>query len=507
MLSALRTGLRNLRDILPLLGGSVETVSPEEVKTRGLQRGWKEIKPNDAGLELVIKDLSSDMPSFEEMRKREFPASMLPGAKLIPVPLAPVMAPPFSCAKFQLNFIQGGALLSVCIVHAVADGNGMDQLVGMLAEECRLADAVATGKVTADEGVGEVRRKVRVEGPLGMDRSAVIDLPERPTTIEEHPGYVHHPDPDEVAAEAGKASTKDGTVATPASTNSADSTDTNSDDPPPPEKHLYLLEISASNLMALKTAATGPTTANTTTTTNSTATTPWISTHDAIEALIWRSLLLSRQATHTLPLPSSSPSNPESTTSKFLLSTNARKHLSPPLPQNSYLGNCTYFVRAELPLSTLLSADDPITALTTAAHAIRTAISSVTQEKVAEINTLMRNLPHVNMIFLSVFETAGGTDVCSGSMWRSDTIYNSTWGEAFGEEGVVRMRCPGDVGFMASMIDVVQVLPRVLSGENEGAAEVTVALSRDGLEVLRRDELWKRFVRVIDGPEGTVLDE
>lgn len=188
---------------------------------------------------------------------------------------------------------------------------------------------------------------------------------------------------------------------------------------------------------------------------------PPISTHDALSALIWRSVLFirsHRRSTPTQPLPAS-------TASSIFLPSDARRHLA---LSPAYVGNAVYQLTATLDLATLLSPTGP----QAAASAIRQAITAVTPDLVASYTTELQRR-WVEWQFMN--GTTDTTGVGMGTDWTSGTaIYGDDWGEAFGP--VVRYRYPGAVGDSGNC-----VLPKLA----DGSAELLVCVLPEEVEVLK----------------------
>ncbi len=287
----------------------------------------------------------------------------------------------------QFSAIKGGTIITISISHSVADGSGTNELTRVLAEETRLAPASLSGDVTKED-VGEV---ATIAATM-MDRSALRNLTsENPFDIKDHPAYrLSYP---------------------PSTANSQGMLLVHPFKATFPERAV-LLHISQSSLEQLKKDAT-------------TSDAPFISTHDALAALIWRSFLLirSRRSPSAQNLPSS-------TLGSVFLPSDARRHLK---LTGSYIGNCVYQLQADLPLSELFSPSG----LKQAAAAIRRTITSVTPSKVTSLLAFTNEKwPHWGFL-----ESDSTTGVGMGTDWTSGILYSQDWGTAFGL--LIRYRYPG----------------------------------------------------------------
>ncbi|EXJ64519.1 hypothetical protein A1O7_00855 [Cladophialophora yegresii CBS 114405] len=415
-LSALKTASKELVQRCPILGGIVAPLPLEEGKDVE-DPNWRTILPGD-GMELVVKDLRHALPSFEELQTEAFPVDKLPYSLLVPVPQDIGNDRPFAACKLQYTAIEGGSILTWAMSHSVADGSGNNELMRILAEETRLAQNHSKEGTSRNAAPGL--------SPTGLDRSVMRHITsDAPFRIEDHPGYIANA-PDQPPPHPYEASSAEVSV---------------------------LLHIPASRVAQLKADAQQPHSAP-------------ISTHDAIGALIWRSVILIRSRRSA-----SAQSIPPSTEVKLFMPSDARRHLHIP---DSYFGNAVYQLSASLSLGKLLS---PTTGLQEAASAIRATINAVTPEKVRSL--LGRtNQDWVDWAFLDSYTTTG---VPMGTDWTSFGLYEHDWGKAFGR--VTRFRYPGDEGSTC-------ILPKLA----DGSAEVMVAVMENEVEVLKGEECFGRYL-------------
>jgi len=301
----------------------------------------------------------------------------------------------------------------------------------VLSEEVRLAQGRDDVSVESSLSTGAVTTKTPT---MGLDRSMLRNITsDMPFDIKNHPAYRLSPTP---------------TTTTPAPLE-------------PPSPHPFaattpeipiLLHIPATALARLKADATpssSPSSSNHKET--------FISTHDALCALVWRTTLLIRSRRSSTHHPSSA-----STPANFYMPSDARKHLGLPA---SYVGNAVYQLTASLPLGILLDRDAKV-GLREAAAAIRRCIVSTTPELVGSYYAKLRET-WIGWAFLEDYDTTG---VGMGSGWTSgEVVYESSdWGSAFGGGKVVRYRYPGGVG-----VGGITVLPQLGGG---GGAEVVLCV-------------------------------
>ncbi|KAH7269043.1 trichothecene 3-O-acetyltransferase [Fusarium redolens] len=132
--TTLKNGLQRLSKSFPWVAGQV----------KGDSNGVFKIKPFEETPRLVVKDLRDDpaAPTMEGLRKSEFPMSMLDENLIAPkktLPIGPDYSPddPQPVLLFQLNFIEGGLVLTVNGQHGCMDMTGQDELIRLLSKACR----------------------------------------------------------------------------------------------------------------------------------------------------------------------------------------------------------------------------------------------------------------------------------------------------------------------------------------------------------------------------------
>ncbi|OAL34698.1 hypothetical protein AYO20_06115 [Fonsecaea nubica] len=416
-LAALKVGLQALGLRCAILGGVVTPLQPAEVNTTNSDPNWRTIRP-DRGIELVVKDLRAELPSFEELENSDFSVTHLPYDLLVPVPQYLGNDCPFAACKIQFSTIEGGTILTWAMSHCVGDGVGNDELMRVLSEATKLAQ---------ERAVDDVLAQAAASTQMGLDRSIMRGMSsDIPFRIEDHPGYM-----------------------------------TNAPQLPPshpfqataPEVSV-LFHIPATRVAQLKTDATRPGA-------------PPISTHDAISALIWRSLILIRRqrCAEARDLPGSTKTN-------LFMPSDGRRHLN--IPQ-SYIGNVVYQLSASLDLDTLLA---PCSGLQEAASAVRRAITAV-NPTLARSVMAETNRKWIDWAFLGSYSSTG---VAMGTDWTSSALYQQDWGAAFGG-APARYRYPGEPG-------VNCVMPKL----PDGAAEVIVSVMESELDMLTSEECFGKYI-------------
>ncbi|KIV93222.1 hypothetical protein PV10_04456 [Exophiala mesophila] len=170
---SIRSGLDTLSDSFPHLKGHVihnDKSSKDGRDDIGRVRIYPLNEANKDHISLTIKDLrkESNFPSLETLRKAKFPLSMLDGKMLVPYHLIPPFfellyqdSPdrPARVLFFQENFINGGLILTIAANHTTMDMNGLGSVIELFAQACR-------GEAYTEQQLREVNQSRRDAVPL-----------------------------------------------------------------------------------------------------------------------------------------------------------------------------------------------------------------------------------------------------------------------------------------------------------------------------------------------------
>jgi hypothetical protein len=421
-LAAFKISVSNLLSRCPMLGGTVMP-APSEVSNKS-EEGCCTIVPGP-GIEFIVRDLRTAMPSFGELEAAHFATTYFPYDLFVPIPRDIGNDAPFAACKIQFSAIEGGTIITWAISHAVADGSGNNEMIRVLAEETRLAQKYLRegGTHTPAPNPGAIA--------MGSDRTVLRNMKsDIEFNIEDHPAF-RLP---KTSSEAKRS--KEQAQAHPFEARS-------------PEVPVYL-HISTDKLSQLKEDAKIPGGGLT-------------SSHDAICALLWRTVILIRSRRTPLAVP------PASIKSDIFMPSDARRHLNLPV---SYVGNAVYQLTASLDLETLFSPSG----LQEAAKVIRQAILSVKPELVASYFKELKER-WIDWGFMENYSTTG---FAMGSLWTSGMLYRDDWGEAFGP--LVRCRYSAE-----SINSVMPKLP-------DGSAELVVSVMPEEVEFLKGAEGFGRYL-------------
>jgi methylglutaconyl-CoA hydratase len=423
---------------VPFLAGSVVPNSDEEGN-----RPWlRNISPNGHAY-LDVKDLSGQI-SYADLAQANFSQDLFDAEQLRSLPkVIYIQQEPVDVCRFRVNFIQGGVILVIQILHTVIDGTGVTECVKIFADQLRKAYA------------GEIGHPLQTTKEKWVsDRTALVSGEGRSGAIENHPAFT-------------TSAFAHGNITGV-------------------EQACRTFRISRDALVDLKKAASPefPLDAG-----------DWISTGDAIAALIWRSILVSRHHAGALSADA---------VAKFAQPVDCRKLLELPEP---YFGNAFYIMRSDMPFDALR---DPQTGLRTAARLLRADVKAVTADRIRDLVAFMERIRLESHTRLSFQEDLASSAIVYTSHFKFN-IYAMDFGPAFGDGRVKAFRHPARGTIIGSVI----VMPMC----SDGSCEFMITESADTLRYLETDDLWTRytgkqnsFLKVVGGtalclPESPALSD
>lgn len=416
----LRCGLSDALVEYPLLAGRI--VECDE----GRNRVQINVSVDD-GVPFKYNDLTSSetQPSlldFDTLEQAHFPPSQL-DSSLSPVDkLFPTGSNP-KALLLQANFIKGGLLLAIAPHHVTSDAAGLNGFVRSWAKYT--AAAAKRSRVVPQPSL-----KI-------LDRSPLFQF-SNDTSLEDHKQLVKVDDVTELPRLMVEV--YNNIPATRATSNIL---------------NVYWY-FSPERLRALK-AASQPT--------NKAG--AWVSTNDALCALLWRHITIARQ------LKDSAYEN-----SALQIPCSIRGKLSPRLNPD-YVGNAVIHARLSYPIKELCSIAP--NCLPLVASAIRKAISEVDEPTTRSIYGIIDSLPTIGS---ARYDFEPGSDVYVTSLAETD-FYNIDWGIHMGR--LARNRFAYHSIFSGAVVK-----PRF----TDGGLEVFMTPDTEVLERLRRDETFTRFAEL-----------
>lgn len=386
--------------------------------------------------------------SYQKLKAAHFPPSELKADLLAPVGLIPdenagVMA-------VQATFVSCGLLLTVCFHHFTVDVTAVETVLRAWAENTRLSQEGISGSKSTNL-FPELLDRTPLSGSGGPNpKESGLDPKEK---IKDFPQY-------KLLSSAPPSLDENSTHAQPTPPSS------------PPLKSTVLY-FSAAKLSALKSLANPPTTSSPTS---------YISTNDAMTALLWHSIIKARR-----------PVYPQQ--SRFLFAINCRKLFDPILP-SPYLGGAIVYGFADRSIispppseqshSESSSHSHLHSELSKSALAIRNAITQITNKQVLELISLINSLSRMTDLVPS-FDCVSGPDVFMTS-WRDLRISDLNFGRSsIGKVERLRVLTTAVDGRML-------VLPAM--EEDDGGLEVFIGLKAPVMDRLTSDEELLRFAEV-----------
>ena len=446
----LRQGLRATYTQLPFLTGRIVVLPDED----GKAKSRVDLFPSETG-ELEVSDIrSDDRWDYDELRARHFPNSAFDDAVFFNVPcmlspqeLEPGSAHVIPVLGLQATFIRGGWILGFSFMHSVLDGQAMSTVMEVWAKGCRHAQSIFQ----------DAEGPKLEENDIRFDRlGALSDADEYRGSVIDHPEYVYGYRDQIYDIQNG-----DVEEATPIHIFGKDDRTLKGLNA---NLQIEVFHISPSKLAALKTAASPAI--------------GWVSTNDALAALLWRTLIAATYP--SIPTSSSVEENLRTKTSTLQIAIDTRARLSPPLPTH-YLGDAHLLATTSLTLHELLLPSNlPLLALS-----IRQAILAMTAPHIRDVVALMRNCPDYTsrMPRFCVDLLRSGMLITS---WSGFGCYGVDWG------GKVGGRCERVRGPRGGMWNGRQTVLPALPGE--GGGEVLVGVEEEVMRRVKGDRVWREYV-------------
>ncbi|KAI1198876.1 putative enoyl-CoA hydratase/isomerase family protein [Nemania serpens] len=414
----LHTAFHNTVQRVPFLAGSIVPFSQEQGG-----RPWLRNMVPEGAARLIVKDLSHEL-SFSELAKADFAQHLLDTEKLCPLPkTAYVQEEPVDVCQFQANFVEGGLLLVVSIIHIAADGRGVTEIIKIFADQLRKAQSMPD----------IVEPLVTRDTVYRSNRTALVSGNGVPGAIENHEAWTSSP----INSHGQIADVKNS---------------------------CHTLRITAKGLARLKRIMTE----------SSHGPDDWVSSNDAISALIWRSIMVARRRANILPADA---------TTYVSQPLDCRAHLGLPQP---YFGNVLYMTKSSMSLDALSNTE---TGLGDAARILRAQIKGMTAEKFRDLVGFAERTEldsHTRMNIIEELPT-GGIILTSHFKFA---LHELDFGPAFTKAGDGHMRAlrlPAG-GTMAGAVIVMPKLP-------DGSCEFMITEKDETITALLEDNFFKQFTQ------------
>ena len=426
----LLAALQSTVEELPFLAGSIVPFSKD-------QKWLHDLHPQGAAY-LEVKYLSRET-KYDDLREAQFSSILLDTEQLCPLPEAVYIRDgPIDVCRLRANFFDGGLLLVVSIVHTVCDGRGITDVLNIFADKFRKAQVCKPASHSTPNEETTLHT-------YSSDRNILLSGNGLSGAIENHPAWTTSP----LQMHDGSARTK---------------------------THCITFHISSESLRALKKAASllSPPSDGQQIPLFDQASN--ISTHDAIAALIWRSIMLARHRAGIIS---------DRATTHFSQAVDCRTHLQLPKP---YFGNVIYAIKASLALPQLLCITDggnatSISGLQAAARAIRAEVCTVTGGKFRDLLGFVERTDMKIHTRPSVIDDLSVGSILFVSYFGFE-MHDLDFGEALGGK-IEAFRIPSK-GLLPGMPVVLPRLP-------DGSCEFVINEQEEAMSLLAEDETFRRY--------------
>lgn len=376
-----------------------------------------------SGTRLAVRDLrKSYQPTYAQLKSSSFPVASFDADTFCSRSVWPSPGEKLPISLVQANFIQGGLILSWCILHMAGDGTSFQTWTKVWAEECRRAQGL------------EILQPFELADAICKDRESVMKASGRNKgNIEDHPEYTLLP------------FTPPGAPPKMVS----------------PNHRGQVFYFSPESLKALKAEASP-----------CNATKPsdqkWISTNDALSALLWRTVMAVQSPLESLE------GDP---VSLFNIAIDGRLRTSPQIHPET-LGCFLEYVAVSAPIRRMLSTSN----LADLAVQIRKALLRAGSQFTDDVVSLVEKVEDVDRLFPTAFLDVPGNN-CILTSWIDFKIYDLAWGPLLGTIGAIRTP---HVGCINGLQVVFPVLP-------DGGIEILVGVEESCLDKLLNEPLFTRF--------------
>ncbi|TLD32781.1 hypothetical protein PspLS_01648 [Pyricularia sp. CBS 133598] len=133
-----RRGLAEVARGLPWVAGRVIYEGRDETHS-----GMRRVIPHADEIELIVRDCTAELPSFQEMKDANFPMHLLRTDLVVPPIAVTWVASPYDndiiapVLVLQANFVRGGLVLTIASNHTTMDMTGLGMLIGFFSKACR----------------------------------------------------------------------------------------------------------------------------------------------------------------------------------------------------------------------------------------------------------------------------------------------------------------------------------------------------------------------------------
>ena len=409
VLTTLQKGFSNLLQDIPVLNGYIadSAIRKGEVEARVPHR------PDSSMANCKIRDFSATDESTDFQ------------LKFVPIGGSPPLGTSAPVFAVQVNVVQTGIVICVCVYHMVMDGTAMAAVIGRWAAWCK---AISSGSEPPS---------IQIDC---LDRSPLI-LGGRRVEQLEHPTYFFENEVAKIQWEKAL--------------------------PPATERPRMIgrcFQIKTDEVTVLKHQINSLLASNDGTNTDPNQSGRWISTQDTYCALLWHAITRARLQDRNDEVSGGK--------SRLGIPINIRSKLNPPLPSD-YLGNAAADAYAELSLDHLLS--ESVSDLAQTALCIRQGIAKVDDRHVRSLIAAIDGLKDASMV--KGARRAYLSDDLTITSWLDFGLNQLNWGGVIGQ---IEEKTPSFDGYEGLCI----VLPR----RRDGSIQIMVGLVESIMKKFEEDE-------------------
>ncbi|KAI8179302.1 hypothetical protein KHU50_003047 [Colletotrichum sp. SAR 10_65] len=379
---------------------------------------------------VIINDLrqsSNFTSSFTDLKSKHFPVSSFPAEVFTRCPIWPAPGQRVPITIVQANFIRGGLILNWNLFHLVGDGQAFYNWIRVWAEETRRAQGLAIPDPVHYPDTIYTDRQIAHKSPQTLPKG-------KAGRLTDHPEYTIVTDP---ATQLAKIATTDGHVG-------------------------QIFYLSKDSLQRLKQDAQPQTDDGS-----------YVSTNDALSALIWRSIMAAQFDINQLD---------GSERSVFNIAIDGRGRSQPPIHPEA-MGSFLGFIQVELPIKKILEADN----LSGLSLLIRKAIIAMDKDFsgsfINDVVQLVNNQDDLGALIPTSFLDVPGRN-CAQTSWEKFKMYDLDWGHALGGK-IAAIRSPS-----CGILNGMQIM---YPQHPDGGREMLVGIYENCLEKLCNDPVWTRY--------------
>lgn len=434
----LEEGLKMTVARMPIFGGKVHYRSSG---SHGFRPGQLEVRvPANLTYHLPTKDSRAEL-DFDELRDRGFPEEEMDGKLYLPGAFNLNMGAGLDVITALVTFVERGCLIGFGVWHTVCDAYGAYNIGESWSANCRKVkdqtQSAADWKVDTASLDRDVLTRLWIEEgnkPISNRNARASASDSAWRFLGLHP--MKDPEAPEGQITARLATDALATEALPP-VNIAKA----------PVMKTCIFYISQSSYTALKRAGTPEIVQEGAD----------VSGNDAINALLWRSIMGAR-------LPPGNETD-QSQESHFNVAIDARAQFSSE-DLTSYLGNVVFFATVSLPLSKVTS---PFTKLSDLAVHMRKTLNTYTKEKVHHSFAIANSIPDYTQLSYTFAGLGGATMNVSSTL--NVPLFDLDFGSSFGNSGK-----PESIRILKDELDSVFRRVLVMPFRKSGGFEILISL-------------------------------